>query len=165
MLERLHALAGGTALLTIMCFWISTLIAETLVGGTAVALVKSAIVGGLALLIPAMAVAGMTGALLARGRTDALIRGKRRRMRLLAVNGLLVMVPAALYLDHKAAAGLLDAPFYVVQGLELAVGAVQIAVVSRNIADGLRLSGRVDRGLGPLTSPKTIAAPPRSPGR
>lgn len=66
-------------------------------------------------------------------------------MRLIAANGPLVLTSAAVYLQSKAAAGRLDAGFYVVQVLELAAGAIQLALLGRNFLDGLRLAGRLRR--------------------
>ena len=142
MLKKLHAAAGALALLTLLSFWISTVVAEGFLDRSAVVAVKGAIVDGLFVLVPSMAVAGMTGAALARrrGRPAAL---KAKRMRILAANGVLVMIPAALFLNAKAAAGEMDGLFSLVQAIELALGAVQISLMALNVRDGLRLSGRL----------------------
>lgn len=136
---KLHASFGVLALLLLACFWTSTMVAEFLLDWPAVAAVKGAIVTGLFLLIPAMILAGMSGGLSARGRSGRLITTKARRMKILAANGLLVMLPSALFLDAKASAGEADLPFYGVQAVELVVGAVQMALMILNARDGLRL--------------------------
>jgi hypothetical protein len=69
---------------------------------------------------------------------DHYIDHKKRRMRIIALNGLLVMLPAAFFLDSKASAGELDALFYVVQAIELSVGIVQILLMGKNFRDGER---------------------------
>jgi hypothetical protein len=145
MIRTLHAAAGAIALLTLATFWLSTAISETLLSADAVATVKTAIVSGLFVLIPAMAAAGASGTMLAKSRPAGLTTAKSRRMRLLAINGLVIMIPAALFLARKANGGELDTAFFAVQGLELAVGAVQIVLLSRNFRDGLRLTGRISR--------------------
>ena len=44
-------------------------------------------------------------------------------MPIIALNGLFILVPAAWYLAGKAAAGEFDSTFYMVQSVELIVGA------------------------------------------
>lgn len=149
MLKTLHAVAAGVALLTVLSFWLSTLVAELFLGWPAVVAVKEGIVTGLFVLIPAMAAAGITGAALARGRGDGRGDGpagaKGTRMKILAVNGVLVMIPAALFLKARAVGGDTDALFVLVQAAELAVGAAQITLMGMNIRDGRRLSARLAR--------------------
>ena len=142
MLRRLHAVAGFLALLALLSFWLATVVAEGFLDRPAVAAVKGAIVCGLLVLIPAIATAGMTGAALSRGRAGP-AAVKTRRMRVLAANGVLVMIPAALFLNAKAEAGELDGLFFLIQAAELTVGTVQIAFMAMNLRDGLRMSGRL----------------------
>jgi hypothetical protein len=61
---------------------------------------------------------------------------------LLLIPALLVLVPSALFLASKANAGSFDNTFYGVQGLELLLGAGNITLLSLNMRDGLRLTGR-----------------------
>ncbi len=70
---------------------------------------------------------------------------KARRMRLIAANGILVSVPAALFLAMKAQAGELDLAFYTVQAVALLAGAVNLAVLVASARPGLRLIGRIRR--------------------
>ena len=132
-------------MLCILSFWISTAISELfLVKGTVVA-VKQAILQGMLLLIPAMAVIGGSGFSLAGSRSGRFIDGKKKRMQIIAMNGLLIMLPSAFFLSHKASAGEFDTVFYVVQVVELAVGVVQLTLMSLNFRDGLKLAGRLRR--------------------
>lgn len=140
MMKTLHAAAAGVALLTVLSFWVSTVVAELFLGWPAVVAVKGAIVKGLFILVPALAAAGMTGAVLARRHQGALAGQKTRRMRVLAANGVLVMIPSALFLNMKAAGGEADGAFLLVQAVELAVGVVQMTLIGMNIRDGRRLS-------------------------
>lgn len=140
----LHAATGTLALLLVATFWTSTLVSELLLGPPAVQAVKHAIAWyGLAALVLCMAATGATGLALARSRSGRLVEEKRGRMPLLGLNGLLVMVPSALFLNARASAGQYDTAFYVVQGLELLVGAAQLTLLARNVRTGLRLSGRL----------------------
>lgn len=140
--KAIHPIAGGVALLTIVSFLASTLVVE--IAGTTEAIfqVKTLIPYGLLLLIPALALTGGSGFALAGRHAGGRVAAKARRMKLIAANGVLVLVPAAFFLAMKAAAGELDAVFYVVQGVELIAGAVNISLMIRNVLDGLRLTGR-----------------------
>jgi hypothetical protein len=50
------------------------------------------------------------------------------------------MIPSALFLNYKAAAGEFDVSFYAVQLVELVVGAVQLTLMGMNFRDGRRLA-------------------------
>ena len=135
-----HALAGTTAMLIIASFWTSTLVSELFMDYAAVAAVKLGIVYGLFLLVPCLAATGGSGFVLGKSRTERLLDQKKKRMRIIAANGLFVMIPSALFLNYKAAAGEFDVSFYAVQLAELAVGAVQLTLMGMNFRDGLRLA-------------------------
>lgn len=140
----IHAIAGTLALLLVASFWSTTVIAELLLDSPAVVAVKVVIAKyGLACLAVCMAAAGGSGFAISRSRAGRLIAQKKRRMPVLGVNGLLVMIPAAIYLAMKASAGEFDIRFYAVQGIELLVGLVQLTLLGKNFAAGLRLSGRL----------------------
>lgn len=141
----LHPLAGLIALLTIATFWFSTAISELALSETAVIAVKTAIPWGFLLLVPALAATGGSGFFLSQGRRGGLIGAKLKRMPFIAANGLLILIPAALLLASKARAGEFDTIFYVVQTVELIAGATNIALLSLNMRDGLRMTGRLKR--------------------
>lgn len=126
----------------IATFWVSTLVSEVFLSAEAVVAVKVFVVQGLLVLIPALAVTGASGFSLARQRQGDLVRRKLRRMRLIAANGLLVLVPAAFFLRYQAQLGSFDALFFGVQALELAAGFANLWLMGLNVRDGLRLSGR-----------------------
>jgi len=147
----IHASAGALALLTVATFWISTLISELFMGQEAVAAVKHAIAYfGLIPLVILMAGTGGSGFVLARGRKGRLVEGKKKRMPKIGATGLLVMIPCALFLNSKAAAGEFDAMFYVIQVVELGVGVMQLTLLGRSFRDGLKLAGRL--GASPAQS-------------
>jgi hypothetical protein len=147
MLNRIHPVAGALALLTILTFWIATVFAEAFGDTAAVVAVKTAIPWGFLLLIPALAATGGSGFALAREHAGPLIERKRRRMPVIAANGLLVLVPSALFLSFKSQSGEFDGLFYGVQALELIVGAVNIALLGLNMRDGLRARSRAHQAL------------------
>jgi hypothetical protein len=142
MIKTVHPLAGGLAILIIGVFWTSTVLGELFATPAGVAAVKSAIAWGLLLLMPTIAAAGGTGFKLAGDRRAGPIGAKARRMPLIAANGILVLVPSALFLASKAKAAEFDAHFYAIQGLELLAGAVNITLLGLNIRDGLKMKGK-----------------------
>jgi hypothetical protein len=139
---KIHAIAGVSSFLLIASFWTSTVIAELFLTQSTVASVKIAITYGLILLVPCIAATGATGFALGGKSTNPIVVGKRRRMPIIAINGLLVLIPAALYLSYKAQAGEFDTWFYAVQGLELIAGATNLLMMRRNIHDGRQMSRR-----------------------
>jgi hypothetical protein len=140
MKTALHAACAVLATVLIATFLACTIVAEGLGSDAAVALVKRWIVyPGLLILVPALAVAGGTGFALSRSRRGRLIEAKKKRMPFIAANGLLVLVPCAIVLDLWASAGAFDARFYLVQAVELVAGAINLALMTLNLRDGLRL--------------------------
>lgn len=142
---RIHAAAGTIALLTIITFWLSTLISELVASHAVVAQVKTGVLYGMAVLIPAMATAGATGAALGRKSKLPLVAAKSRRMKIIAATGLLVLLPSAVFLALRAQAGVFDTQFYTVQVIELIAGAANITLLTRNLRDGLSLRRRRTR--------------------
>ncbi len=160
MTRLVHLVAGTLAILTIATFWLSTALSELFASQATVVAVKTAIPWGFLLLIPALAAAGGSGFALAKGRRGGPIGAKVRRMPYIAANGLLILIPAALYLAAKARAAEFDSLFYAVQALELCMGAVNIALLSLNMRDGLRLSGRRRRGSRRIAEPGSSSLGP-----
>ncbi|MFY0612213.1 MAG: CDGSH iron-sulfur domain-containing protein [Hyphomicrobiaceae bacterium] len=146
MKTRIHAVAGGIGFLTILTFWTSTVFSELFASHEMIASVKQMILYGMVILIPAMAIAGGSGMFMGKARTDALALAKKKRMPLIAANGLIVLLPSAFFLASKAATGSFDAWFYGVQTLELIAGAVNLTMMGLNIRDGLTMTGRIGSG-------------------
>lgn len=140
--SRLHATSGVISLIAILSFWVSTLFSELVLSHEAVTVVKHSILYGLSILIPAMAVTGASGMSLSKSRSGKLVDLKKKRMRILSINGIMVMVPAAVFLYWKADAGEFDMAFFSVQIVELVVGGIQLTLLTMNFRDGLRLAGR-----------------------
>lgn len=142
MKTKVHALAGLLSCLCMAGFWGSTLVSELFLSHQAVAAVKEGIVYALVLFVPLMIMTAGTGFVLGGTGTQPQIIAKRRRMPFIALNGLLVMIPSALFLNSKAGAGAFDGWFYGVQLLELLAGAANMFLMGLNIRDGVRSSGR-----------------------
>lgn len=143
MKTRIHAIAGGIGFLMILLFWTSTAITELFASQEAIAAVKDLIMKGMFILIPAMAIAGGSGTVMGKNRTDALASAKKKRMPIIAMNGLLILLPSAWFLADKSAAGDFDTTFYIVQAVELLAGAANLTMMGLNIRDGLTMTGRI----------------------
>lgn len=143
MKSKLHAVIGTLALLCVATFWTTTIVSELFLSHESIAVVKKAILSAMWLFVPAMAATGACGFALAKGRTGRLVEAKKRRMKVIGANGVFILVPSAFALAWMANARRFDALFYAVQALELAAGAVNIALLSLNMRDGLRMTGRL----------------------
>ncbi|EJW11310.1 hypothetical protein A33M_3276 [Rhodovulum sp. PH10] len=138
--RRLHAGAGTIAFATILLFWTSTVWSELFTDAATVAAVKRTIAWALLLLVPALALTGASGFRLAGRHGGALVERKRRRMPLIAANGVLVLVPCALVLATLSARGDFGPTFQAVQALELIAGATNLLLIGRNFRDGFLLA-------------------------
>ncbi|MBK1635750.1 hypothetical protein [Rhodovulum adriaticum] len=136
MSPKLHAAAGTLGMGLIALFWTSTVWVELFGTPQGIATVKTNIVQGLWLLVPALAAAGIGGAQSARNRRGPIIQAKTRRMRIAGLNGLLILVPSALFLAGKAQMADFDGAFYAVQTVELLAGAVNMRLLWLNLRDG-----------------------------
>ncbi|WP_445253708.1 ferredoxin--NADP reductase [Ochrobactrum sp. MYb379] len=155
----IHPVAGLIALLTIATFWFSTVISELFLSEAAVVAVKTTLPWGFLLLVPALAAAGGSGFFLSYGQRTGLVGAKLKRMPFIAANGLLILIPAALFLASKARAGEFDTVFYVVQAVELIAGATNLTLLGLGMRDGMKLTQwRRGSFLRPASTDKTTLA-------
>ena len=143
---KIHLVAALFSFTLISAFWMSTVVSELFLAPAAVAVVKQAILWGMMLLVPAMIAVGGTGFRLGGKSTAPVIARKRRRMPVIALNGLLVLVPSTFFLATRAGAGQFDRVFYLVQGIELVAGATNLALMGLNIRDGFAMTRKRRRG-------------------
>jgi multisubunit Na+/H+ antiporter MnhC subunit len=54
-----------------------------------------------------------------------------------------ILLPAAIFLNRLATSGSFGAKFYLIQGLELFAGAVNLFLMSMNMRDGLKMTGKL----------------------
>ena len=139
-----HAAAGILAILTVATFWVSSLISELFLDHQAVVLAKGLIANyGIYGLIFMMASVGGSGFAIGKNKKNRFIDSKTKRMRFLALNALVVMIPSAYFLNTKAVNGEFDTIFYIVQVIELVAGAMQLTLLGLNFRDGLKMTGRL----------------------
>ncbi len=142
-IRRVHALAGVIGFVVIFTFWTSTAWVELFGTHDMIAAVKQNILWGMVILVPAMAAVGGSGFRLMGKGTDSLILAKKHRMMIIGPNGLLILLPAAFYLNSLASQGLFGFTFYAVQTLEFVAGAINLTLMGLNMRDGLRATGRI----------------------
>ncbi len=146
MKQKIHIIAGVVGFLTILAFWTSTVLSELFGSPEIIAQVKSTILMGMFILIPSMMVVGGSGMAMGARRKDAPALAKKKRMPIIAANGLIVLLPAAIFLEGRANEGLFDMTFYAVQTLELIAGATNLTLMGLNIKSGREMANR-RRGL------------------
>ncbi len=145
-MKIIHRIAGLLATGTIATFLTATLVAWLSGSHTTIALIAHRIVvPGLFILIPALATTGGSGFWLSQSRTGRLVSVKIRRMRLIALNGVLILVPTALFLNHLTHTGSFSTLFMIIQVGEWLAGIVNMTLMGLNIRDGLRMQGRLPR--------------------
>ncbi len=151
MMFIIHRFAASVSILCIALFFSATIFVELLGTAESIAIVKSLIVWpGLFILVPAIALTGSSGFALVKSRNGKLVEQKKKRMPFVGVNGIFVLVPCAIFLDRWASSGSFDTYFYIVQGVELLAGAINLVLIGMNMKDGLRMNGRL--GLSALGS-------------
>lgn len=145
MTRYLHPVAGIIAFLTVVIFAASTVTVELFGSKPAVIWVKTAIPWGFLVLIPALIATNASGFKRAGRRKGGAIARKKKRAIVITLNGIFVLVPAALFLAVQARSGQFDLLFYAVQGVELLAGALNITLLGLNIVDGARMTGRLTK--------------------
>lgn len=140
MYKIIHPIAGTTALATIVTFWLATVWSELLGSPTTVITVKTLIPWGFLILVPALAATSLSGLRLSMQHRGPLALRKRKRMPFIAANGVLILIPSALFLSCKAQRHELDTLFYLVQAVELVGGCTNITLLALNMRDGIRLA-------------------------
>ena len=137
---KLHAAAGGIAMLTILAFQALLWRAEASGYPEDILAARVAILWGIGLvLVPALAGAGISGTVLGRGWRRPEIAAKTRRMRIIAANGLLVLLPMAIALWWLASKGMVEERFFWLQRAEMLAGLVNLGLLGLNMRAGLRL--------------------------
>ena len=135
-------MAGAIAILCILSFWLSSIYVELFGSFADITFVKSSILKGMVVLIPAMMAVGGSGFALGGKWKSPVVLRKKKRMKVIAANGILVLVPPAVFLAFRAQAGQFDSWFYAVQIIELLAGATNLALLSANMRDGIQMAQR-----------------------
>lgn len=144
MITIIHRVTATIAFLCIAVFFSTTIIVELFGTQEIVTQLKNLIVWpGLFILVPSIAITGASGVSLAKSKNGRLTQQKKKRMPFIAANGLLVLIPCAVFLNHSASIGAFDTSFYIVQAIELIAGSINLILMGMNILDGLKMTGRL----------------------
>ncbi len=140
----LHVAATIVAMLTIITFFLSSLIAEIQGEEALIRMVKTGILYTLPLLLLAMPALAMTGNQLAGKSKHPKVRQKQARMKLIMVNGI-VLISLAVYLYYHANYRSIDSTFLYCQIAEFCFGLCNLTLMGMNLKTGLQLSGRLKK--------------------
>ncbi len=132
--KKIHPVTGGLAMLMISGLLISTIIVELSGDPLEIAELKESILFCVVFgLIPLMMITGISGNKLGA------ISEKAKRMKRIAINGLLVLIPSAVVLWKLSAAGDFGTLFMAVQGVEIVAGILNLYWMGLNMRDGMRI--------------------------
>ena len=95
-LSLVHRISSMTAYMFIMSFFTSTVFVELFGDQQAIVAVKTYISYAIWAVVPLMAAAGITGAKMAPKVKKGPIAAKKKRMPFVAMNGVLILLPAAI---------------------------------------------------------------------
>jgi len=137
-----HIAATAVATLTISCFFTFSLIAEIIGDPLFIKQVKTGILYCLPIMLIAMPILGLSGKKLAGNSKNPIIQQKMKRMKLVALNGV-ILISLAIYLYYHAVYKTIDTTFLYVQIVELVIGAINLGLIGMNIRAGMQLSGRL----------------------
>ncbi|MHC5306773.1 hypothetical protein [Bartonella sp. LJL80] len=135
-----HKVGATMTLVILSCFWLATLIAEAYGDQTYITAVKVSIPWGFFILIPAIMMTGITGFKMSGNTKNQVIKAKKRRMPIIAFNGILILIPFALILRNMALNENFHALFWILQAIELIFGALNIILVIANMRAGKALT-------------------------
>lgn len=138
--QKIHPIAGAIAFVTILTFWVSTAAVEIFGSTAAIVTVKQSIAWGLLVLVPSIALTGISGFVLGGKSIAPIILAKKRRMPIIGANGLAVLAPSAIALAMLSARGEFGAWFIAIQTVELIAGLVNLALIALNMRDGFALT-------------------------
>lgn len=140
----IHIAATAVAAITIGAFLFTSIIAEIKGDVQVIRAVKKNILLALPILIIAMPSLGITGNKLAGFSKNKLVELKRRRMRFVFINGMM-LIALAIFLYYRSTYVALDTMFLAAQFLEFAFGITNVTLIILNVRSGLQLSGRSKR--------------------
>ncbi|PKH08124.1 hypothetical protein [Moritella sp. Urea-trap-13] len=146
-LKSIHKAAAILAFLLITSFLSSTIIADVLATPAQIAQVKHTILLFIPGLIAAMMVTGKSAKILYPGAMTGVFKIKQRRMKLAAINGTLILLPAAIVLAKWSALDQFDELYWAVQILEIIAGTTNLTMIGLNIRDGIRLGHNAKKAL------------------
>ena len=139
-LVTIHVVATVIAFSTITIFFTSSLIVEIRGNLEEIQLVKKSILLALPLLLLAMPALAISGNKLGGKSSNPVIVGKKKRMKIMVINGVMLIALAILLYYRSHAVGI-DAVFGFLQLVEFSLGLINLTILGLNAKAGLVLSG------------------------
>ncbi|MGY6562243.1 MAG: hypothetical protein ACXITV_09055 [Luteibaculaceae bacterium] len=140
-LIALHAGAATVALITILLFFSLSFWSEVWGGHEETRLIKTVIFFSLPILLITMPLIGLTGSKLSNGFSNEILEKKKRRMKWITIQGL-ILVSLASLLYYKTRLNEFDTVFSLLQIGELILGFSNIILLSLNMRAGFELRSR-----------------------
>ena len=137
-----HRFAGIGAFLLIASFFFSTVYVEIYGDPEKILAVKRYIVRTILAVGLLMPIAAFSGIRLGGKSKHKVLRQKAKRMKWIAINGLLLII-LAIILYYRTQEGVFDTLFWSMQVAELVLGFSNLVLLGMMIRDGLILSGKV----------------------
>ncbi|QUM77156.1 hypothetical protein HWV00_13440 [Moritella sp. 24] len=144
-LKNIHKIAASLAFILIATFQVSTILADTFATERLIADVKSTILVFVPVLMLAMMATGISANKLYTGTMKGVFKTKQTRMKIAAINGIFVLLPAAVILARWSEQGQFDTLYWTVQGIEIITGLVNLTMIGLNIRDGIRLGRKAKK--------------------
>ncbi len=141
-LVRMHVIASIIGFITILCFSVSSLVAEINGDEQIIRSVKTAILFSLPVLCVAMPMLGISGDKLSGSSKNLVVLKKKFRMKIILINGLLLIALASL-LYYRVHHYSIDRVFVALQTIESVLGLINLSLMVMNIRSGFILSGRI----------------------
>ncbi|BBB90952.1 MAG TPA: hypothetical protein PKA28_18460 [Methylomusa anaerophila] len=139
-----HQTTAAIAFLTIVSFLVSTLVSELIGDHNLIAVVKRTIVYGLSILIVCMPLLVVSGRKLAASYpNNPYVGAKAKRMKWIALNAIIFLIPLAVTLNYLAQNNQLNISFYSLQALEIICGSVNILLFGKMYTDGRQINSEV----------------------
>ena len=141
---KAHFIATIIAGLTITTFFSLSLIAEIRGDIQFIKSIKKFILYALPIMVIAMPMLKITGDKLAGKSTNPIILAKKRRMKLMIVNGI-GLITLAVFLYYRSHFQTIDNVFLVAQIAEFGFGLGNLTLIALNARSGMQLSGKLKR--------------------
>lgn len=141
-LVRVHVTATVLAMLTISVFFTSSLVAELSGDLNLIKTVKQGILYALPILIITMPTLAITGKKLAGGSKNPKVIEKKRRMKFIMINGI-VLISLAVFLYYQSHFRVINKTFLIAQVTEFVFGLGNLTLIGLNVRAGLILSGKL----------------------
>ncbi len=141
-LVSIHVVATAFAILVISTFFISSLIAELDGAIDVIRTVKQGIFYALPILILTMPTLAITGNKLAGNSKNPKVTEKKRRMKFVLFNGM-ILISLAVFLYYQSHFKMINNVFLIAQIMEFIFGLGNLTLIGLNVRAGLMLSGKI----------------------